>query len=478
MEKFNRLSSDCTAIIVGKKASIDGSTIIARDEDAHTAINTKKFVVIPAKDYDLTYKSKYTGLEVPLKGHGYRYTATPNGNPSEGDWYEAGINEKNVAMSATETELTNPRVLGHDPLVKDGVAEDAMLPLVLPFVNSAREAVQRLGSLIEKYGTAETNGIAFSDQDEVWYMETGGGHCWVAQQLPEDAYAICPNIMVIGKIDFEDHDHYMHSKGLRDFVNQHHLNPNPLDFNFRNIFGSQNEADTYYNTPRTWYGQKLFNPSVEQDPRSQNMPFCRKPEKKIAIEDVQYFLSSHYNGTKYDPMGTHSSGSKEEQNKFRPIAIDRNQSSCILQIRSDVPADQAAVQWIAFGFYSYSPYVPFYANIVDTPANYKFAPDKFNLDSAYWMYKLLPIIIQPKYHQFINEVNAYRDEAQSFVLGRLDQVDAQARSLDGADLQEFLTNENIKTADHVTEMTTDLIDSLIHQSLLTSHPAFNLGDGL
>lgn len=47
MDKFNRLSSDCTAIIVGKKASIDGSTIIARDEDAHTAINTKKFVVVP-----------------------------------------------------------------------------------------------------------------------------------------------------------------------------------------------------------------------------------------------------------------------------------------------------------------------------------------------------------------------------------------------------------------------------------------------
>ena len=309
-------------------------------------------------------------------------------------------------------------------------------------------------------------------------METAGGHQWVAQRLPDDAYAICPNIMVIENIEFDDKDNFIYAAGIRDFVDKYHLNPNPLDFNFRNIFGSQNEAASYYNTPRTWFGQKLFNPSVEQEPTSQNIPFCSKPEKKIAIEDVQFFLSSHYNGTQYDPFGTHSSGSEDDQQKFRSIALERNQSSCILQLRNDVPANMAAIQWIAFGFYCYSPYVPFYANIVDTPANYKFAPDKFNLDSAYWMYKLLPVIIEPKYHQFINQVNAYRDDAQSYVVGRLDEVDEQAKKLSGDELQEFLTNENIKTADHVTEKTTDLIDQLIHQTLLSSKIAFNLGDGL
>ncbi len=117
MKKFKRISSDCTAIIVGKKASIDGSTIIARDEDGYGPINPIKFIAVPAQDYDETYKSKYTGLEVPVHEHGYRYTATPQGDNSNGDWFESGINEKNVAMSATETEQTNARVLGHDPLV-------------------------------------------------------------------------------------------------------------------------------------------------------------------------------------------------------------------------------------------------------------------------------------------------------------------------------------------------------------------------
>ena len=69
--------------------------------------------------------------------------------------------------------MTNARVLGHDPLVENGINEDSMVYLVLPFIKSAREGVQRLGSLIEKYGTGESNGIAFSDKDEVWYFETG-----------------------------------------------------------------------------------------------------------------------------------------------------------------------------------------------------------------------------------------------------------------------------------------------------------------
>ena len=34
-------------------------------------------------------------------------------------------------MSATETEATNARCLGHDPLIKDGINEDSMVYLVL-----------------------------------------------------------------------------------------------------------------------------------------------------------------------------------------------------------------------------------------------------------------------------------------------------------------------------------------------------------
>src|SRR5699024_12504744 len=108
-------------------------------------------------------------------------------------------------------------------------------------------------------------------------------------------------------------------------------------WSIRDIFGTKAEADSYYNTPRTWYGQKLFNPSVEQDPLSQEMPFIRKPEKKVSVEDVEFFLSSDYNGTEYDPMGSFVADDDKKQKWFRSIALDRNQSSCILQNRQLYP---------------------------------------------------------------------------------------------------------------------------------------------
>lgn len=470
--------SSCTAILVGKGATMDGSTIIARDEDGYDGVNPKTFTVVPAKHYDEHFVSKYNGFEMDLKGDGCRYTATPNGDPSEGIWGEQGINEYNVAMSSTETEGTNARCLGHDPLVENGLNEDAMLTVVLPFIKSAREGVARLGKLIEKYGTGECNGIAFSDHDEVWYLETGAGHHWAAQRIPDNSYAICPNIMCIEEIDFNDPDNFMFDPELQNFVEKYHLNPAPESFNYRDIFGTQSEADAYYNTPRTWYGQKLFNPSIEQDPTSQDMPWLRQPEKKIAIEDVEKFLSSHYNGTEYDPFNTFASGDEKQQKKFRSIALDRNQSSCILQLRNDVPAEFSAIQWVNFGFYAYSPYVPFYTNITDTPANYKVASQEVTADSAYWMHKLLEVVVEPRYHQFINEVNAFRDGCQSYGLSRIDEIDAKAKDLSGDELTAYLTKESIATGNEISHRTHLLLSSLIRQTLLSSKYQYEMGDNL
>mgnify|MGYP001000662944 CR=1 FL=1 len=206
---------------------------------------------------------------------------------------------------------------------------------------------------------------------------------------------------------------------LVEFVEKHHLNPQPGHFNFRDIFGTQSEADAYYNTPRTWYGQKLFNPETEQEPTSQDMPMTRQPSKKLAIEDVQRFLQSHYNGTKFDPFGTYSSGTKDEQRQYRPIAMDRNQCSSILQIRNDVDESIAGVQWLAFGFFAYSPYVPFYVNALDTPEDYKNTTQEVSLDNIYWLEKTLAVLIEPHYHEFSDEIHAFLDGCQSYARQRI-----------------------------------------------------------
>ena len=103
----------CTTILVGRKASYDGSTIIARNDDSGTGYFTpKKFAVVHPEDQPRHYRSVLSHVEVDLPDDPMRYTCMPNAVPGKGIWAAAGINAANVAMTATETITTNPRVDG------------------------------------------------------------------------------------------------------------------------------------------------------------------------------------------------------------------------------------------------------------------------------------------------------------------------------------------------------------------------------
>ena len=207
----------CTTILVGKDASYDGSTIIARNEDsANGEFNPKRFIVVKPEEQPREYKSVISHLTITLPDDPLQYTAVPNADLKEGIWGEAGVNEANVAMSATETLTTNERVLGADPFVEytpakgdepevpGGIGEEDFLTIVLPYVKTAREGVQRLGALLEEFGTYEMNGVAFSDSNEIWWLETVGGHHWIAKRVPDEAYVTMPNQLGIDEFDLED----------------------------------------------------------------------------------------------------------------------------------------------------------------------------------------------------------------------------------------------------------------------------------
>lgn len=122
-------------------------------------------------------------------------------------------------MTATETITSNERVLAADPLVEyipaqgkkgdevyipevvGGIGEEDIVTLVLPYIKSAREGVLRLGEILEKYGTYEMNGIAFQDVDEIWWLETIGGHHWIAKRVKDDEYVVMPNQQGIDSFD-------------------------------------------------------------------------------------------------------------------------------------------------------------------------------------------------------------------------------------------------------------------------------------
>ena len=98
----------CTTLLVGKRASYDGSTMIARNDDSGAGHYTpKKLAVVLPQDQPRHYTSVISHVEIDLPDNPMRYSAVPNALEGEGIWAGAGINEANVAMTATETIASN-----------------------------------------------------------------------------------------------------------------------------------------------------------------------------------------------------------------------------------------------------------------------------------------------------------------------------------------------------------------------------------
>ncbi|WP_261809733.1 C69 family dipeptidase [Levilactobacillus humaensis] len=468
MEK--RIKGSCTTILVGKKASLDGSTIISRNDDGHEALDPERFVVVNPSDQPTNYKAVISGVEVKLPDNPMRYTSIPNSILTNGIWPAAGINSENVAMSATETITTNSRILGIDPYVAGGIGEEDLVTLVLPYIHSAREGVERLGSLLKEYGTYEPNGIAFSDHDEIWWLETIGGHHWAAKRIPDDAYVVAPNRMNIDDFDFAADD-TLASDDLEDLIAKYQLNPDFKGVNLRHIFGSASTKDTVYNNPRAWFGQKYFNPEIEQDPQGQDLPFICHANRKISIEDVKFVLSSHYENTKYDVYGH---GSEDDKKLFRPIGINRNHDVHILQIRNNVPESIGGIHWLAFGANTFNTVVPFYANVDDTPAVYKDADGTFNMNHMYWLSCTVALLGDTDYDLYVDFRNTYALQAMSAYREIQHATDAAIQ--DGADVKSTLLDANEKLSQESFTRTTKLLGDMVTFGSEHMKLRYNLND--
>lgn len=474
---FTLMEKACTTVLVGKNASIDGSTMVARNDDTFLPIAPHRFYMHPAEsDVNETITSSQNGFTAKLPNNGYRHSAVPNINPAkDGIYDESGFNEKNVAMSATESVYGNPKSLAYDPLIPGGLAEDSMPTMVLPYIDSAKDGVSYLGKLIAKYGSPEGNGVIFSDKNDVWYMEIVTGHHWVAQRIPDDAYAVAANQVAIQQIDFNDPDNFMWSEGIQEFVETNHLNPDKTGWNFRHIFGTSTEKDRHYNTPRVWFGQHYLNPEIEQDPQSSELPFICHTEHKISVEDVGYVLSSHYNETPYDPFGH---ADDKDRLKFRPISMNRTQNSHVLQIRNNVPDELSAIFWLNFGVPAFSPYVPSYNNATDTDPSYSNTSETMNLDDAYWMYRALSSVVEGHYSKFIQEDIDYLTASQEQLRARVAEIDKKAADYSDDNLTEYLTDANHETVAAMKKRTMTLFYHLLTEGLTLSKLTFNMDKNL
>lgn len=485
----------CTTILVGKNASYDGSTMIARNDDASAGnFMPKKFVVVHPDEQPRVYTSVLSHVTVQLPEHPLRYTAVPNAVEGEGIWAAAGVNAENVAMTATETITSNPRVLGADPLVKycpaegerpekiGGIGEEDIVVLVLPYIHSAREGVERLGSLLETCGTYEMNGIAFQDLHEIWWLETIGGHHWIARRVPDDAYVVMPNQLGLDDFDLNDAfgegKDYLCSNDLKEFIIKNHLDLS-VDrtvetigrFNPREVFGSHDDSDHIYNTPRAWFIERYFNrntavwegPDADFTPESDDIPWCAVPERKITVEDIKYALSSHFQGTAYDPYGKSQDPAKK--GIYRPVGVNRTDFMSLLQLRPYVPAEIAAVEWICFGSNVFNALVPFYGNIERTPDYLSNTSGRVSSENFYWASRMIGALADAQYAK--NAIHIERYQNAVFTMGHReiatsDAVAVQALS-DGDFTTELLEKANDAIAAELKKRTEEALDHVLYE---------------
>lgn len=485
----------CTTVLVGRNASNDRSTMIARTDDGH--FDVKKMIVVEPKDQPRLYKSVISHVEIPLPDDPMRYTACPSVEGKEGIWAATGINAAHVGMTATETITSNPRVLAADPLVeyqkaksrreKDvpgGIGEEDIVVLVLPYIRSAREGVLRLASLLEQYGTYESNGIAFNDENEVWWLETIGGHHWMARRVPDDSVVVNPNQFGMDAFDLDDafgaRQAHLCSEDLREFIaaNRLDLNQNGA-FNPRDVFGSHTDMDHVYNTPRAWFmgryltprSHRWEGPDAEFTPESDDIPWAFVPDRKVAVEDVKYLLSGHYQGTPYNPYSNQDTG---RRGMYRSIGINRTGVTSVCQIRPDAPGAVKGVEWICFGSTTFDALLPVYANVPRMPRYLSAVTLDASTENFYWGSRLIGALADPHFPACIQHVERYQNAVAT--KGRRLILEYDRRIAEGADAAALASEANEALCRMAKEETVRALNKVLHEASAAMKNGYNLAD--
>lgn len=391
----HKLPSECTTIIIGQEQTADGSMIVARSED-WDAMEAKNYEIFEGTDNgprEFVAKDSPFRCELPEKALGYSALSPYN---LHGHWGSAGFNTAGVGMSATESIFSSDEILKHDPLVENGVAENSVFNITLPYVHTAREGVERLGMLIEKYGIAEGFGIGFVDSKEIWYLETACGHRWLACRMPKDQYFVTGNQSRFRTYDPNDKENYLASADLIEFAEKHGLyNPTQGSFDFHEAYARDIKLDTTYNYPRVWGLQQFFSPEIKNDVTKNTFPVFAKAAHKVTLTELRTAFRFHYDNTEHDPYL--NSNPKEP---YRPVSIFRTTQTHLLQVRPELPQAIGCVNYVAMGMADLGVFLPLYQGITSYPEAYTKGNGESSDDSAYWKFRKIMVLGMTNYNKY------------------------------------------------------------------------------
>jgi dipeptidase len=409
LETFGTLEEHhgCTMILVGKDATADGSVLISYNNDA-SGKGASHVVVVPRKSHKpgTLYKLS-NAVEIPQPAETYAYIGNAP-QRTRAPYFQNGVNEYQVAISFGTAVKVNEKAKEVDPLRKEGPGIPGLLipwSLVLERAKTAREGVDLVEKLFNKYGLKEDGSFAIADPNEIWLFQIGGGHHWAAVRVPDNSYVIQDNTFRMDELDCTDKASFRFSPHLVEFSKEKGLyDPVAGPFNFKKSWGH-----IYTRTPptdhRIWRVQSLLTPSASLPPATPyfDFPLFLVPEQKITKEMLMSIMRDHLEGTELDTTNAYKQGNPHFMNEYT-LCRTNTQYSVITQLRSWLPSEIGGVMWLAMATPDTSVYVPWYMGITEVPYVYQFGKGKSDPESAYWAFKRISNLVNTHYGDLKEEV--------------------------------------------------------------------------
>lgn len=464
----------CTNILVGKKASADGSVMCTYNCD--TFGYSGWLTSSPAGRHAPGEKIAIRNFWHPGEIRGYvdqvEYTYNVVGY----------MNEHQLTILETtfggREELVDPEgILGYDNVMQ----------LALQRCRTAREAVKVMGQLLETYGYCDS-GETFSvcDPNEAWIMEVIGkgpgrtGAVWVALRIPDDAICAHANQSRIRQIPFKDKENCLYSKDVVSFAREMgYFSGKDADFSFRDAYCPFDFVHMRLCEPRVW---SIFRHHTDPAYMDSFMPYLEgrfdecdalplwiKPDKPVTLQEVMADMRDHFEGTPLDmtvdvmagpwssPIRPRAKGFNSEGKQYfreRPVSTQQAGFAVVAQMRSWLPDAVGGVYYFNCDDPSMVAYVPVYCGITELPSAFDAVHNqngKFDEEGAYWLCNWVSNMVYPRWSALIGDLKAARQELEDYYAADQKAVEEAAVAMTPAEREAFL---NGKTKAYTEKMMT------------------------
>lgn len=478
----------CTGLYVGGDYSQNGSTYFGRSEDLENN-GIKIFGVQEAKDWpEGTVYTDNDGFSMPMPTHTFRYsymrdsknfTPAPtdnNGNVAGQAYGEVGMNEKGVSVSATVSTRAGVKVVGNkkagitgaDPLVDGGITEISLGSILLGISESARDGVEKLAAIIDKYGAGENNSLMIGDTNEVWYVEILSGHQYAAVRMPADKVSVQPNMILMGAIDVNDKKNVIVSPNLvklaedNGFLVKDESGKIDVALTYRGTIAESQKGNgnlTRYWMAGNYLNSALFaNESLESFRGEGNqVKLLFDADRKLTTAEVLGILKQRGIGTKYDHT---------KDNSIYPVGNENQMEVHVFEKRTNKPLELTTVQWQGMADAPYTIFIPYYTALM-SKVNPKYEEDgnKTYIDgSIHWLFNDLNDLCMQNYSpQLEKGVREYLDLIQNSLIEQQVELDVHMQNelAKGHDKAQAEANRlGIEISDQVYDLVKTLRDEV------------------